>query len=248
MPADEPAAAGGERSDAAEVRRTRREAKACGWLLIAGGLLFTGALLCVGLASQDLPTSVSLLEWAGRHRGALALADEGLAFAVAGYTVALVLLYRRLRQRSPIASLVGVVVHGVGAVGFVSATLALGRLVYPVSTVSVSEQGALLSAAQVFGGIHFAAIALGASIVAFGVALGGRPMIGLSLAVGVLQVAGSYFAGTTPVWLLATALVSWLLWSMVVGRLVLAGRAGRPAGVRSRLWSGDPEGAARGGG
>lgn len=204
--------------------------------MIVGSALFTAVLTTLGALSQKLPERTTVLDWAQQNYAGLFFVDEGLAFAVATYTVAMILLYQQLRHRSPVTSLIAVVTYCIAAVGFINAILALGRLLYPVNSLSTSEEGALLSAGQSFADIHFAAIALGVAILMFGIALGRWPLITLSATVGVLQIAGTYFGGTPPMWPLATSMLAWFVWSVVVGLLMIRGRAnggGLPAAADS---------------
>ncbi|MFT3942735.1 MAG: hypothetical protein QM705_02765 [Ancrocorticia sp.] len=207
------------------TKRKQLEARVGGWLMIVGGALFTAVLTTLGALSQKLPERTTVLDWAQQNYAGLFFVDEGLAFAVATYSVAMILLYQQLRHRSPVTSLIAVVTYCIAAVGFINAILALGRLLYPVNSLSTSEEGALLSAGQLFADVHFAAIALGVAILMFGIALGRWLLITPSAAVGVLQIAGTYFGGTAPMWLLATSMLAWFVWSVVVGLLMIRGRA-----------------------
>lgn len=108
--------------------------------MIVGSALFTAVLTTLGALSQKLPERTTVLDWAQQNYAGLFFVDEGLAFAVATYTVAMILLYQQLRHRSPVTSLIAVVTYCIAAVGFINAILALGRLLYPVNSLSTSKR------------------------------------------------------------------------------------------------------------
>ncbi len=198
-----------------------REVKIGGWLLLTSGALFGITQLTLAWVSRVSVNSASVLAWVQEHLAWLSFVDEALMLSVLIMTVGMVLLYKHLRRRRPISSLVGLTAYGVAVIGYSSVVLALGRLVYPVNGVSISGDSALMAASQVFAGMHFAAIALGVAVIAFGVALRARSLLILSIVVGMLQIAGTYYGDTPPFWLLVTAIVGWLVWVGAVGRFML---------------------------
>lgn len=201
--------------------RTRRESLVGASMLILGSLLFSLALFILAMLSQHLPDAESIGEWAQTNYTLLFFADEALAFAAAIFSVAILLLARQLSHHRPIAALVGLAAYGVAAIGFVNAVLALGRIIYPVNSLTMTEEGMLLSAGQLFGGIHFAAIALGFAMAAFGFAGQGWPLFLLSLIAGALQIIGTYFGGAPAMWLVTLALTAWTAWSIAMARRIL---------------------------
>lgn len=198
-----------------------REAKIGGWLLLAGGVLFAVVQLVLAWLSHVPSDPARLLAWVEEHFAQLAFADEVLAFAVPILTVGIILLYRHLRQRSPVSALVGLVTYGVTAVVYTIVMLELGRLIYPVNGLPISTDGALATVSQVYAGVHSAALALGAAMIAFGVAWQKRSMLTLSIIAGALQIVGTYYATTPPFWLLATAIIAGLAWVGVAARCMV---------------------------
>lgn len=206
------------------MNSSTRETNIGGWLLLAGGVLFAAAQLVMAWLSNVPSDPARLLDWAEGHFPQLFFVDEALAFAVPILTVGMILLYRYLRSHSPVSALAGVVAYGVAAVAYITVTLALGRLIYPVNGLPMSTDGVLMAISQVFAGMHFAAIALGVAIVAIGVALRQRALLVLSIVVGVLQVVGTYYGTTPPFWLLALAIGAWVVWIVAVGQCMLKSR------------------------
>lgn len=88
---------------------------------------------------------------------------------------------------------------------------------YPVNTITLTTENAVMAASSLFAGLHFAALAMTFSIVVFGYTFNDIKILLFSVTVGALQILGTYYTGTTPVWLLLVAAVAFLAWVSFVG-------------------------------
>ena len=181
-------------------------------IMILCGLLMAIPLICVALVSALPENTADLNAWLEDSKTLLIVADEVLMFASILLLAAAVLLYRALSPQGKTSAAIGLAAWGVATVGFVIAILAIGRLIYPVNGIAVPTESLEYSIAPVFSSLHLASIALGFGVIAFGAALGKKALI-VSIAAGILQIVGTYFAVQTPIWLLLVAAFAWLVWT-----------------------------------
>ena len=182
-------------------------------LLIICGFLLAIPLICVALVSALPENTADLSTWLHDSKILLMIADEVLMFASILLLAAAVLLYRALSPQGKTSAAIGLAAWGVATIGFVIAILAIGRVIYPVNGLAVPTEALAYSVAPIFSSLHLASIALGFGVIAFGAALGKKALI-VSIAAGILQIVGTYFAVQTPIWLLVAAAIAWFAWTI----------------------------------
>lgn len=192
------------------MKSTRIVLTICGFLLAI-------PLICVALVSALPENTADLGAWLQDSKTLLIIADEVLMFASIALLAAAVLLYRVFVPRHKTIAALGLAAWSVATVGFVIAILAIGRLIYPVNGIAVPTESLEYSIAPVFSSLHLASIALGVGIITFGFGFKKKSMAIASCIAGILQIAGTYFAVATPVWLLLAAAFAWAMWTLFVG-------------------------------
>ena len=168
------------------------------WLMGFGLLAAASIIIAMSLPIPSADVS-GVMAWAQQHQTLLQLADEMLACGASILLVIVVVLYGKLRKRHPVGVSVLLALGIVVAIGAFYAMMALGRLVYPVNGLPINSATSVLSASQLFAGLHWMALALAACIIAVAVITKSRIIILTSACVALLKVVGTYYAGEVSV-------------------------------------------------
>jgi len=127
-----------------------------------------------------------------------------------------VVLYSKLRGRYPVGMGIVLALGIVVAIGAFHAMMALGRLVYPVNGLPITPEISVLSASQLFAGLHWMALALAAFVTAAGIITKSWIVILTSVCVAFLKMVGTYYAGKVSVPLTVVSEVALFGWSIVM--------------------------------
>lgn len=168
------------------------------WLMGFGLLAAASIIIAMSLPIPSADVS-GVMAWVQQHQTHLQLADEMLACGASILLVIVVVLYGKLRKRHPVGVSVLLALGIVAAIGAFYAMMALGRLVYPVNGLPINSATSVLSASQLFAGLHWMALALAACIIAVAVITKSRIIILTSACVALLKVVGTYYAGEVSV-------------------------------------------------
>ncbi len=185
------------------------------WLM-GFGLL---AAACISIAmSLPIPSAdvSGVMAWAQQYQTLLQLADEMLACGASILLVIVVVLYGKLRKRHPVGVSVLLALGIVVAIGAFYAMMALGRLVYSVNGLPIDSATSVLSASQLFAGLHWMALALAACVIAVAIITKSRLIILTSACVALLKVVGTYYAGEVSVPLTVVSEVTLFGWSIMM--------------------------------
>ena len=185
------------------------------WLMGFGLLAAASIIIAMSLPIPSADVS-GVMAWAQQHQTLLQLADEMLACGASILLVIVVVLYGKLRKRHPVGVSVLLALGIVVAIGAFYAMMALGRLVYPVNGLPINSATSVLSASQLFAGLHWMALALAACIIAVAVITKSRIIILTSACVALLKVVGTYYAGKVSVPLTVVSEVTLLGWSIMI--------------------------------
>ncbi len=185
------------------------------WLMGFGLLAAASIIIAMSLPIPSADVS-GVMAWAQQHQTLLQLADEMLACGASILLVIVVVLYGKLRKRHPVGVSVLLALGIVVAIGAFYAMMALGRLVYPVNGLPINSATSILSASQLFAGLHWMALALAACIIAVAVITKSRIIILTSACVALLKVVGTYYAGEVSVPLTVVSEVTLLGWSIMI--------------------------------
>lgn len=185
------------------------------WLM-GFGLL---AAACISIAvSLPIPSANApgVLAWVQQHQVALQAAGEMLACGASILLAVVVVLYSKLRGRYPVGMGIVLALGIVVAIGAFHAMMALGRLVYPVNGLPITPEISVLSASQLFAGLHWMALALAAFVTAAGIITKSWIVILTSVCVAFLKMVGTYYAGEVSVPLTVVSEVVLFGWSIVM--------------------------------
>lgn len=198
---------------------TRSELRLGGVALIVGGaLLATGLTLLALVPSASTP---SVASWAAHNAALLAASDELISFAVLALAPALVLLHRPHAPLAPARSLVVSTTGAIALVALVTVVLFVGRLVYPIPGLPLSDDTAALAVATYVGAQHLFALLLAwALLVVCTIQRGARRV--LAVVAGVLMLPAAY-PWLIPAWLEIAAAAALLLWCAASGAHMLRG-------------------------
>ena len=185
------------------------------WLMGFGLLAVASIIIAMSLPIPSADVS-GVMAWAQQHQTLLQLADEMLACGASILLVIVVVLYGKLRKQHPVGVSVLLALGIVVAIGAFYAMMALGRLVYPVNGLPINSATSVLSASQLFAGLHWMALALAACIIAVAVITKSRIIILTSACVALLKVVGTYYAGEVSVPLTVVSEVTLLGWSIMI--------------------------------
>ncbi len=185
------------------------------WLMGFGLLAAASIIIAMSLPIPSADVS-GVMAWAQQHQTLLQLADEMLACGASILLVIVVVLYGKLRKRHPVGVSVLLALGIVVAIGAFYAMMALGRLVYPVNGLPINSATSVLSASQLFAGLHWMALALAACIIVVAVITKSRLIILTSACVALLKVVGTYYAGEVSVPLTVVSEVVLLGWSIMI--------------------------------
>ena len=185
------------------------------WLMGFGLLAVASIIIAMSLPIPSADVS-GVMAWAQQHQTLLQLADEMLACGASILLVIVVVLYGKLRKRHPVGVSVLLALGIVVAIGAFYAMMALGRLVYPVNGLPINSATSVLSASQLFAGLHWMALALAVCIIAVAVITKSRLIILTSACVALLKVVGTYYAGKVSVPLMVISEVALFGWSIMI--------------------------------
>ena len=185
------------------------------WLMGFGLLAAASIIIAMSLPIPSADVS-GVMAWAQQDQTLLQLADEMLACGASILLVIVVVLYGKLRKRHPVGVSVLLALGIVVAIGAFYAMMARGRLVYPVNGLPINSATSVLSASQLFAGLHWMALALAACIIAVAVITKSRIIILTSACVALLKVVGTYYAGKVSVPLTVVSEVTLLGWSIMI--------------------------------
>lgn len=185
------------------------------WLMGFGLLAAASIIIAMSLPIPSADVS-GVMAWAQQHQTLLQLADEMLACGASILLVIVVVLYGKLRKRHPVGVSVLLALGIVVAIGAFYAMMALGRLVYPVNGLPINSATSVLSASQLFAGLHWMALALAACIIVVAVITKSRIIILTSACVVLLKVVGTYYAGKVSVPLMVISEVALFGWSIMI--------------------------------
>lgn len=185
------------------------------WLMGFGLLAAASVSIAMSLPIPSADVS-GVMAWAQQHQTLLQLADEMLACGASILLVIVVVLYGKLRKRHPVGVSVLLALGIVVAIGAFYAMMALGRLVYPVNGLPIDSATSVLSASQLFAGLHWMALALAACVIAVAIITKSRLIILTSACVALLKVVGTYYAGEVSVPLTVVSEVSLFGWSIMM--------------------------------
>ena len=157
-----------------------------------------------------------MLAWIEQHRIALQMADEMLAFGASMLLASVVVLYGKYRERHPIGMSVVLALGVVMAIGAFHAMMALGRLVYLVNGLPITSETSILSASQLFAGLHWMALALAAYVIAVAIITKSRMIILTCVFVALLKIVGTYYADEVSVPLTVVSEVALFGWSIMM--------------------------------
>jgi len=185
------------------------------WLMGFGLLAAASVSIAMSLPIPSADIS-GVMAWVQQHQTIIQLADEMLACGALILLVIVVVLYGKLRKRHPVGVSALLALGIVVAIGAFYAMMALGRLVYPVNGLPIDSATSVLSASQLFAGLHWMALALSACVIAVAIITKSRLIILTSACVALLKVVGTYYAGEVSVPLTVVSEVALLGWSIMI--------------------------------
>lgn len=185
------------------------------WLMGFGLLAAASVSIAMSLPIPSADVS-GVMAWAQQHQTTLQIADEMLACGSSMLLAVVVVLYGKLRERHPVGMSVLLALGIVVAIGAFYAMVALGRLIYPVNGLPIDSATSVLSASQLFAGLHWMALALAACVIAVAIITKSRIIILTSVCVALLKIVGTYYAGEVSVPLTVVSEVSLFGWSIMM--------------------------------
>ena len=185
------------------------------WLMGFGLLAAASVSIAMSLPIPSADIS-GVMAWVQQHQTTFQIADEMLACGSSMLLAVVVVLYGNLRKRHPVSMGVVLALGIVVAIGAFYAMVALGRLVYPVNGLPIDSATSVLSASQLFAGLHWMALALAAFVAAVGIITKSWIVILTSVCVAFLKMVGTYYAGEVSVPLTVVSEVVLFGWSIVM--------------------------------
>ncbi|MGT2772452.1 hypothetical protein [Streptococcus marimammalium] len=184
------------------------------WFLGFALLAIASILIAITLPMPSADASGVVL-WAQKHRVILQLADELLVFSAPILLSAVLLLHRKINKQMPLQSSIMLALFIVLTIGIIYTVFALGRLVYPVNGLSLTHDIALLSASQLFAGLHLVSLALVPCVITIAF-LSRSKIVGLvTVITALLQIIGTYYAEAISVPLAISAMFVLFVWSTI---------------------------------
>lgn len=185
------------------------------WLMGFGLLAAASVSIAMSLPIPSADVS-GVMAWVQQHQTTFQIADEMLACGSSMLLAVVVVLYGKLKKRHPVGMGVVLALGIVVAIGAFYAVMALGRLVYPVNGLPIDSATSVLSASQLFAGLHWMALALAACVIAVAIITKSRIIILTSVCVALLKIVGTYYAGAVSVPLTVVSEVSLFGWSIMM--------------------------------
>lgn len=185
------------------------------WLMGFG--LFAAASVSIAM-SLPIPSADAsgVMAWVQQHQTTFQIADEMLACGASMLLAVVVVLYGKLKKRHPVGMGVVLALGIVVAIGAFYAVMALDRLVYPVNGLPIDSATSVLSASQLFAGLHWMALALAACVIAVAIITKSRIIILMSVCVALLKIVGTYYTGAVSVPLTVVSEMSLFGWSIMM--------------------------------
>lgn len=185
------------------------------WLMGFGLLAAASVSIAMSLPIPSADVS-GVMAWVQQHQTTFQIADEILACGASMLLAVVVVLYGKLKKHHPVGMGLVLALGIVVAIGAFYAVMALGRLVYPVNGLPIDSATSVLSASQLFAGLHWMALALAACIIAVAIITKSRLIILTSVCVALLKIVGTYYAGEVSVPLTVVSEVSLFGWSIMM--------------------------------
>lgn len=185
------------------------------WLMGFGLLAAASIVIAMSLPIPSADVS-GVMAWVQQHQTTFQIADEMLACGASMLLAVVVVLYGKLKKHHPVGIGVVLALGIVVAIGAFYAVMALGRLVYPVNGLPIDSATSVLSASQLFTGLHWMALALAACVIAVAIITKSRIIILTSVCVTLLKIVGTYYAGAVSVPLTVVSEVSLFGWSIMM--------------------------------
>lgn len=185
------------------------------WVLLAAGGLVVTALTPLAITSMSLGPDIGVLDWVGQSRVLLVISNEAMAFATAFLGAATYFLSRFTHDVSPSLASIGAGSFALAAVCLAVATLAVGRLIYPVLDLPIPADITQSMAPLAFAAVHMATIGLAGGIICFSAAQR-RSITVFGLAVASILLVGTYYATSISLWLHLVSLAGLLAWFAVM--------------------------------
>lgn len=185
------------------------------WLMGFGLLAAASVSIAMSLPIPSADVS-GVMAWVQQHQTTFQIADEMLACGASMLLAVVVVLYGKLKKRHPVGMGVVLALGIVVAIGAFYAVMALGRLVYPVNGLPIDSATSVLSASQLFAGLHWMALALAACVIAVAIITKSRIIILTSVCVALLKIVGTYYAGAVSVPLTVVSEVALFGWSIMM--------------------------------
>lgn len=195
------------------------------WVIGCGMLAAASILVAMSLPIAS-PDGNGVLAWVQQHIMVLQAADELLSFSALILVMSMLMLYRHLSKKHSVLANIALAFVAIGAVAIVYAMFALGRLIYPVNGLPITSEASLLSASQLFAGLHMAAIMIASCIIVLSIVVGSPWCIVVGVFAAAAQLIGTYYAGPVSTLLAVVAGVVLFLWSVVFGWVVFMNRPG----------------------
>ncbi|HSK92192.1 MAG TPA: hypothetical protein VK875_12870 [Euzebyales bacterium] len=187
-------------------------------ILIALGAVIV-AVAAVLIVMEPVPVEAGLREWLAAGERRLAWADELLFFGILCWGAGATALCSRPRERASLGRRVGTTALVVALAALLIVLLAIGRLVYPISDHSMSDDALTLLVDTTFGALHLAMLGFGVSAIALtGLSAGDRvrPLrVIVGCVLGIAFIAGS-FPWLTPTWWNVSAAVLLGAWGLLL--------------------------------
>lgn len=212
------------------VSRSNRIFVISGWLLIVGFGLLAAPLVIIALTLPMPAVGTGGVEaWVGQNLSWLQVADELMTFGAPMILAGSLLFYNHVKKQYLISGALVVTLAIALTIGAISGVvLPLGRLVYPVNGLPIATgEMAVMTASQVFAGIHWLMLALAPYVITLSFIVRSRLVVVLAFVAAPLQVIGTYYAGEISVPLTLAANFSLLIWAIAAGACVM----GRPKAV-----------------
>ena len=185
------------------------------WLMGFGLLAAASVSIAMSLPIPSADIS-GVMAWVQQHQTTFQIADEMLACGASILLAIAVVLYGKFRERHPVGASVLLALGVIATIGAFYAMMALGRLVYPVNGLPIASEISVLSASQLFAGLHWMALALAACVIAVAIITKSRLIILTSACVALLKVVGTYYAGEVSVPLTVVSEVTLFGWSIMM--------------------------------
>ena len=185
------------------------------WLMGFGLLAAASVSIAMSLPIPSADVS-GVMAWVRQHQTTFQIADEMLACGASMLLAVVVVLYGKLKKRHPVGMGVVLALGIVVAIGAFYAMMALGRLVYSVNGLPIDSATTVLSASQLFAGLHWVALALAACVIAVAIITKSRIIILTSVCVALLKIVGTYYSGAVLVPLTAVSEVALFGWSIMM--------------------------------